>query len=430
MRPINIHLPVEILDHILFNVTIDEPAFQWTTIRHLSSKYKHIVEKHFQDYWLHWLLITAYHGDHFEACSTQFDYEFTALIPGQDVVEFSLNVAKLNETKGRRPPYDARRVLPRLWLAYTSGFDLWKMSRKRVAHVRLGVGCPLLNRGFPGGHIVSDIELPGLFHKYDWKRKSSSILFDWKAAMSLIMREEVRMEKIRDEMLDRAIAKLKERGSWDGSTTVEKCRLLAPAVSLYIREYRREKVWVYRHQRMGFELPNYYGRSATEQGRISIEKHKAMVLSLLTTEPPKVSYSSRETNDCKAKWVVGERAWRINSSWHDDHDGTPPEEDEHHPSNWCLAFISQVTVHEEAAALMIPCWQHLSKEELYEIYAICYAYRFPTYYDLQEEKSASDFAIRYPDMESFFATPWRWKAEDTWPIFEEDDNEDSDDSYE
>jgi hypothetical protein len=429
MKRVAIHLPAETLDNILFNVTVDEPAFQWTTIRHVSAKYKQIVEKHFQDYWLHWLLITAYHGDHNEACFTQFDYEFTALIPGQDMVEFSLNLAKLNESKGRRPPYDARRVLPRLWLAYTTGFDLWEMSRKRVAHVRLGVGCPLLNRGYPGGHIVSDIELPLLFHKYDWESKSSSIMFDWKAAMSLIMREEIKMGKIRDVMLERAIVKLKDEERWDGSTTFEQCRLLMPAVSLCIREYRREKVWVYRHQRMGFELPNYYGRSATRQGRINITKHEATFLSPSSTEPPKVSHSSRETNDCKAKWVVGKRAWRINSSWHDDHDGNPTEEDEHHPSNWCLPFISQITVHEEAAALMIPGWQQLSKEQLYEIYANCYGYRFPAYYDLQEDKLASDFAIRYPNMEPFFATPWRWKAEDTWPMFEDSDNEDSDDSY-
>jgi hypothetical protein len=275
---------------------------------------------------------------------------------------------------------------------------------------------------------LSDIELPWLVHQYDWEKKNSSIRFDWKGAMSLILREEVKMEKIRNGMLERAIAKLKDEERWEDSTTFEKCKLLAPAVSLCIREYQREKVWVYRHQRMGFEFPNYYGRSSTEQGRISIARHEAIFLSPTSTEQPKISDSVRETADCKAKWITGKRVWRINSSWHDDHDGRPTEEDEHHPSNWCLAFISQVTAHEEAAALMIPGWRYLSKEQLYELYAICYACRFPGYYDSKEDELASDFTIRYPDVESFFATPWRWKAEDTSSMFEESDDEDSDDS--
>jgi len=39
-----IHIPLEIIDEILFTCTLDDPRFQWTTLREVSKRYKSRIE--------------------------------------------------------------------------------------------------------------------------------------------------------------------------------------------------------------------------------------------------------------------------------------------------------------------------------------------------------------------------------------------------
>jgi hypothetical protein len=122
------------------------------------------------------------------------------------MAKFNLNMEKLKLIHPNHQAIEALIYIPRVFLAYTTGFDIWKLGEtRRVVHVCLGAGCPHLKRGHPGGHIINDIELPDLSYMQD----AHSIQFDWKRAFNRLMREEIMMQVELDQFLAGAITKLK-----------------------------------------------------------------------------------------------------------------------------------------------------------------------------------------------------------------------------
>lgn len=180
-----VKLPPELTEQILTTLVDeydDNPAQQWT-LRHLSHHQKHRIEQRFCDYWLPKLIVTIYGG-----AWSSVDYKLSGLEKSEsasgsdgpgDVAHF--------QAPQEEDPRIRQEYLVELWGGYS--------FENPVAHLRLGEG--LLNDGFKSGYIVNDTEIPGL--KVD--ESGSNIRFNWRGAFDALLREEIMLQKLHDEMV-------------------------------------------------------------------------------------------------------------------------------------------------------------------------------------------------------------------------------------
>lgn len=176
-------LPQELVDMVLENLIQSydhDPAYQWTTMRHISGRQMRRIERRFLSYWVPKLAVTLYSGSWI-----QVDYKYdpetqTAACDENGTVHFKT-------PEGSLPDSVTRDRLATLWHHY--GFE------NRVAHLRLGEG--VLNGGIREGHIVNDTELVGLQVGED----GNTISFNWRQTMDSLLREEVMMRKVQDTMV-------------------------------------------------------------------------------------------------------------------------------------------------------------------------------------------------------------------------------------
>jgi len=259
-------LPLEILDLILFDSTSEDPVWQWTTLRHVSQRQKQRVDYHFRKFWLPWLMITVKFDNPRAGAFVQFpsyEFEFDRLIEfaddveqGAEIVQYKLDIAKHDPRSSNldSPSWiidnSLLAELPLVWSEYID--DLEETGHDgRIAVLRLGVGCPILNKGYFGSHFVNDTDICGIKVAHD----GLSLTFDWHATINQLMREEAKMQKVRTELRELAIERLKVNRTWadgsDISTRFEQERALAPAYATCIVRWGRQCVRRYRWHRQG-----------------------------------------------------------------------------------------------------------------------------------------------------------------------------------
>jgi hypothetical protein len=188
------YLPAEMADqiiHSLIFLTHNDPTYQWTQLRHISYRYKVIIEKHFRKFWLPRLTITAY-------CSPliSFDYKLAHVqndINDADMVWFDTRMS-------RRLPTGTSLLLNGLldgvWKEYS--------FEKNSVILRLGELEPLLSGDGTGGHLINDTELPDLYVE----KRSMRIRFNWKRVFEEFFREERFMTTYLKRLVDAEIRKM------------------------------------------------------------------------------------------------------------------------------------------------------------------------------------------------------------------------------
>ncbi|KAL2020775.1 hypothetical protein VTK56DRAFT_7973 [Thermocarpiscus australiensis] len=164
----------QILDHHVDDYFGNDPAYTWVQLRHVSAHQKHAIERRFEEFWLPKLNVTVYEGS-----SSWMDYilEDTPDSPNPTAdgrVIFFLDPECSGDPKTA-------------WAAY-------KPTTHRNVTVRLGEA--YLSGGCRGGYIVNDTDLPGLEVLDDGRR----IRFCWKDAVNELLREELYMRRVGDEM--------------------------------------------------------------------------------------------------------------------------------------------------------------------------------------------------------------------------------------
>ncbi|KAK2762191.1 hypothetical protein FQN54_001200 [Arachnomyces sp. PD_36] len=191
-----VKLPPELTEQILSTLVDeheDNPAQHWA-LRHLSHHQKRRIEQHFCDYWLPKLIVTIYGG-----AWTSIDYKLTGLEKSSPITDGLNDVAHFQASED----LDSRirqEYLKELWDGHS--------VESPKAHLRLGEG--LLNDGFKGGYIVNDTEIPHL--KVD--ESGTNIRFDWRGAFDALLREEIMLRKIHDEMIAEKTAKWRLENDW------------------------------------------------------------------------------------------------------------------------------------------------------------------------------------------------------------------------
>ncbi len=155
----------------------DDPAYQWTTLRHLSSRQMRQIERHFLRHWVPKLTVTLYSGSWI-----QIDYKYDA-----EASACNNGKVRFGTVRDSLSDHISPERLATLWRHYS--------FENRVAHLRLGEG--VLNRGIREGHIVNDTDLVGLEVGED----GTTISFDWRQTMDALLREETMMRKVQEDMV-------------------------------------------------------------------------------------------------------------------------------------------------------------------------------------------------------------------------------------
>ncbi|KAK3295176.1 uncharacterized protein B0H64DRAFT_459056 [Chaetomium fimeti] len=184
----------EIFSHTVDTHFFADPAYTWTQLRRLSAHQKRVIERRFREYWLPKLTITVYAGS-----SRRYDYAFaeTPTTPesaDRDSVMFVLQTQIQTPLIGLNQDLNvAKKHLKKAWHMYDP-------ATYRNITVRLGEG--VLSGGCRGGYTLNDTHLPGLK-----LLKSGNIRFNWKEAISELLREEMHMRTAGKEMFGDACSK-------------------------------------------------------------------------------------------------------------------------------------------------------------------------------------------------------------------------------
>jgi hypothetical protein len=174
-------MPPELTDMILshmLDVLGNDPARQWMTLRHLSSDLMHRVERHFFYFWLPKLVISVYTNAWVSADFrlVKPNRQLRSNRPFSDIAYFTYH-PDLRANMGR-PSKATTRALRK----HSGG--------RPECILRLGDG--YLNRGYQGGHIINDTEIPGLQVSDD----GYDINFDWRGTFTALLREEMMMRRL------------------------------------------------------------------------------------------------------------------------------------------------------------------------------------------------------------------------------------------
>jgi hypothetical protein len=207
MSPIWRALPGDITEHILSLLVSThfhtDPAYTWTTLRHLSAHQKRVIEHRFARFWLPRLSITLYAGVRHKI-EYALDQTSTPTPPpshndaaddGDDkdkvvfAVQRQVHNPLLGVSQDSRPGKLAARYLRRAWEQYDPAVH-------RNITVRLGEG--FLSGGCRGGYILNDTDLPGL---EVLAGNGNKIRFCWKGAVDELFREEMFMRRVGEQMV-------------------------------------------------------------------------------------------------------------------------------------------------------------------------------------------------------------------------------------
>jgi len=185
-------LPREIIDHILsalVSLYADDPAYQWIHLRCLTRFHRNHLHHHFLHYWLPKLLLTLYDGP-----DTYVEYCAWGLQKSTGKVRF-----KVKRCVGENANFE--QPTPGTWwhdrlmrTTYPIGDE-----RRRGKYIILRMGEGVLNEGYAGGGLLSDMQLPGL----EVDACAANLWFDWQAAFSRLFGEEMVMQRFREKLLRR-----------------------------------------------------------------------------------------------------------------------------------------------------------------------------------------------------------------------------------
>ncbi|KAH6624031.1 hypothetical protein B0J18DRAFT_465285 [Chaetomium sp. MPI-SDFR-AT-0129] len=201
LSPIWRALPHDLAENI-FSVLVNQhlytdPAYTWTKLRQLSAHQKRVIERVFGEVWVPRLGVTVYTGS-----KDRFEYYFGRMLPlraggkgespeiqGNRVlltVDNLVHWPMMGVFQTLELGRHARELLVKAWRDTGS----WKGSK---VVVRLGEGT--MKGGCRGAYLMNDTSLPGLE-----VLENGDIVFDWKGAMDELLREEMYMRRVGDEM--------------------------------------------------------------------------------------------------------------------------------------------------------------------------------------------------------------------------------------
>ncbi|KAI0179219.1 hypothetical protein GGR52DRAFT_296932 [Hypoxylon sp. FL1284] len=318
-------LPLELVERILDMLVEDheqDPAFQWTTLRHTSGRQMRRIERHFLSYWLPQLTITLYSGPR-----CQIDYHLSPPSSQENSNSSSLATGRARFQAPDEVPVDDHAAsgedLRALWGRY--GFE------NRVAHLRLGEG--VLSHGMTGGYVVNDTDIVGLEVAHD----GLAIEFDWRRTLDALLREEVMMRKLQTQMVENRKATLAAERRWPPFPRIQRIAL----VKQFVLDIQMAK------------------RVATQQHRL--RRHDPTGQTLLGSLTPESRHLHKQQPVTPSS----------SSS------SLPPQ-----PVRTCCAVCSrrsgpsifEVVACEESVVLSLDGWQRLSKEELLDLYAEAYGW--------------------------------------------------------
>ncbi|KAI8940947.1 hypothetical protein NX059_002200 [Plenodomus lindquistii] len=199
-------LPNE-LAHLIITHLVDlhnnDPVYQWTHLRCITRLHRAQVERHFYDFWLPRLSVIHAHyngGFQFKMAPDQPDQRSE-----KDIAKFQMQRQDIPGTGGRSiTQADISNQLSLL--------EFHNRCRSRMAHyerdhrpfqyiqgeelpmvIRMGEG--IMNRGYSGGGIITDMQLPELTFN------ASNVKFNWRLLFTNWFAEELLMQRMRDELL-------------------------------------------------------------------------------------------------------------------------------------------------------------------------------------------------------------------------------------
>ncbi|KAI1389701.1 uncharacterized protein F4822DRAFT_210234 [Hypoxylon trugodes] len=317
MTPIADHLwgrlPLELIERIL-DLLVDEydqdPAYQWTTLRHTARRQMRRIERHFLRHWVPKLTITLYSGPR-----CQIDYRLSNY-SGND----NLGIRRVRfQTLGPGLANSLNKEgIRTLWDQYS--------FENRVAHLRLGEG--ILNNGMTGGYIVNDTDIVDLEVEND----GLSIAFDWRRTLDALLREEVMMQKLQTEMAIDRKKKLAGERRWPPFPRIQRLAL----VKAFVLDIQMAKRVAMQQHRLKRHDPS----GETKLGSLTHESRHLHKQDL----PPHPPASEPGRACC----IICSRR-------------TGPS-------------IFEVVACEESVVLSLDGWQQLEKEELLDLYAEAYGW--------------------------------------------------------
>ncbi|KAK4097633.1 hypothetical protein N658DRAFT_526912 [Parathielavia hyrcaniae] len=234
-------LPSDLTEIILSKLVdvhfYSDPAYTWTHLRHTSAHQKHVIEHRFRIFWLPKLGITLYAGvahkfeysvvdddgdsdNESEVETSDPDSEF---VGSRAMATFAVQV-HIHHPIGRvrqesKPGKLTQKYLRESWDAYDS-------ATHRNITVRLGER--YLNGGCRGGYILNDTDLAGL-----QVLACGTIRFRWKDALSELLREEMYMRKVADEMFVDACNEWRTNNSQDEALATQ-----LPPLTIQVKIWR------------------------------------------------------------------------------------------------------------------------------------------------------------------------------------------------
>ncbi|KAI6089911.1 hypothetical protein F4821DRAFT_44443 [Hypoxylon rubiginosum] len=308
-------LPLELVERIIDLLVDDhdqDPAYQWTTLRHTSRRQMRRIERHFLRHWVPQLTITLYSGPR-----CQIDYRLSDHA-GADGFETGRARFQTPGASDSDTHTLSNEDIKSLWGQY--GFE------NRVAHLRLGEG--VLNKGMTGGYIVNDTDIVGLEVEND----GLDIVFDWRRTLDALLREEVMMRKLQTQMTSDRRAKLAAESRWPPFPRIQRIVLVKQFV-LDVQMAKRVAVQRHRLKR----------HDPSGQAKLASLTHESRHLHKQPLPPsPPTSQPNR------ACCIICSRR-------------TGPS-------------IFEVVSCEESVVLSLEGWEQLSKEELLDLYAEAYGW--------------------------------------------------------
>ncbi|KAI1806842.1 hypothetical protein F4811DRAFT_105191 [Daldinia bambusicola] len=313
-------LPLELIERILDLLVDDydhDPAYQWTTLRHMARRQMRRIERHFLQYWVPKLTITLYSGPRCQVDYKLSDDAYANHRHETSRVRFQTSGAAITNSLNKRE-------IQTLWSQYS--------FENRVAHLRLGEG--ILKQGMAGGYIINDTDIVGLQVKND----GLDILFDWRKTLDALFREELMMRKLQDEMALDKKAKLEAEHRWPPFPRIQRLALVKQLV-LDVQMAKRVAVQLHRLKR----------HDASAEVKLGCLTHESQHLHKQPLAPLPPSPKSRRACCIMCSRQTG-------------------------PS------IFEVVACEESVVLSLDGWEKLDKDELIDLYAEAYGwncYRCP-----------------------------------------------------
>ncbi|KAK6951057.1 hypothetical protein Daesc_007586 [Daldinia eschscholtzii] len=313
-------LPLELIERILDLLVDDydqDPAYQWTILRHTARRQMRRIERHFLQYWVPKLTITLYSGPRCQIDYKVSDHACENRL-GTSRVRFQTSGAGISSSLNKRD-------IQTLWGQYS--------FENRVAHLRLGEG--ILKQGMTGGYIVNDTDIVDLKVEND----GLDIIFDWRRTLNALLREELMMRRLQEEMqtMDKK-AELAAKNRWPPFPRIQRLALVKHFV-LDIQMAKRVAVQLHRLNR----------HNALNEVKLGSFTHESQHLHKQPLPPLPPSTKPR-----RACCVMCSRQ-------------TGPS-------------IFEVVACEESVVLSLDGWEKLDKDELLDLYAEAYGwncYRSP-----------------------------------------------------